>query len=117
MAGELSLLAALAAGHLIRAHMQHNRSVVGSVAASVAPTPGGTLSVTGPVLAPTEAQTPAASQAAVLAAAAEVSKANGEALEKKKEMMGRAMEQDDKGMTLVPMSVTSSTSSLPPYSQ
>lgn len=27
MAGELSLMAALAAGHLIRAHMQHNRSM------------------------------------------------------------------------------------------
>lgn len=26
MAGELSLMSALAAGHLIRAHMQHNRS-------------------------------------------------------------------------------------------
>ena len=27
MAGELSLMAALAAGHLIKAHMKHNRSV------------------------------------------------------------------------------------------
>ena len=32
MAGELSLMGALAAGHLIKAHMQHNRSVP--------PTPG-----------------------------------------------------------------------------
>ncbi|WFD33128.1 hydroxymethylglutaryl-CoA reductase (NADPH) [Malassezia sp. CBS 17886] len=30
MAGELSLMAALAAGHLIRAHMQHNRSAPGT---------------------------------------------------------------------------------------
>jgi hydroxymethylglutaryl-CoA reductase (NADPH) len=36
LAGELSLNAALAAGHLVKAHMQHNRSQV----PSRAPTPG-----------------------------------------------------------------------------
>ena len=40
MAGELSLMAALAAGHLIRAHMAHNRSQVGTPAVSRPMTPG-----------------------------------------------------------------------------
>ncbi|KAF9474134.1 hypothetical protein BDN70DRAFT_899216 [Pholiota conissans] len=40
MAGELSLLSALAAGHLIRAHMAHNRSTTTTPAASVPATPG-----------------------------------------------------------------------------
>ncbi|KAJ7446636.1 3-hydroxy-3-methylglutaryl-coenzyme A reductase [Mycena latifolia] len=40
MAGELSLLSALAAGHLIRAHMVHNRSAPPTPAVSVPPTPG-----------------------------------------------------------------------------
>ncbi|TFK20528.1 hypothetical protein FA15DRAFT_659042 [Coprinopsis marcescibilis] len=43
MAGELSLLSALAAGHLIRAHMAHNRSVANTPAASAPGTPGGPL--------------------------------------------------------------------------
>jgi hydroxymethylglutaryl-CoA reductase (NADPH) len=38
MAGELSLLSALAAGHLIQAHMKHNRSVPATPGAV---TPGG----------------------------------------------------------------------------
>ncbi|KXN89136.1 3-hydroxy-3-methylglutaryl-coenzyme A reductase [Leucoagaricus sp. SymC.cos] len=40
MAGELSLLSALAAGHLIRAHMAHNRSLTNTPAASRPATPG-----------------------------------------------------------------------------
>ncbi|TEB11286.1 hypothetical protein FA13DRAFT_1748727 [Coprinellus micaceus] len=40
LAGELSLLSALAAGHLIKAHMAHNRSQVTTPAASVPVTPG-----------------------------------------------------------------------------
>ncbi|KIY64724.1 hypothetical protein CYLTODRAFT_492869 [Cylindrobasidium torrendii FP15055 ss-10] len=40
MAGELSLMAALAAGHLIRAHMQHNRSQLNTPAGSAPQTPG-----------------------------------------------------------------------------
>ncbi|KAF5351010.1 hypothetical protein D9756_008372 [Leucocoprinus leucothites] len=40
MAGELSLLSALAAGHLIRAHMAHNRSQTNTPAASRPTTPG-----------------------------------------------------------------------------
>jgi hydroxymethylglutaryl-CoA reductase (NADPH) len=39
LAGELSLNAALAAGHLVRAHMAHNRSAVASAVPSRAPTP------------------------------------------------------------------------------
>ena len=40
LAGELSLLSALAAGHLIKAHMAHNRSQANTPAASVPATPG-----------------------------------------------------------------------------
>ncbi|KAF7359489.1 3-hydroxy-3-methylglutaryl coenzyme A reductase [Mycena sanguinolenta] len=40
MAGELSLMSALAAGHLIRAHMVHNRSAPSTPAVSRPPTPG-----------------------------------------------------------------------------
>ena len=39
MAGELSLMSALAAGHLIKAHMQHNRSVPGTPIPSRPQTP------------------------------------------------------------------------------
>lgn len=39
MAGELSLMSALAAGHLIRAHMQHNRSTPGTPIPSRPQTP------------------------------------------------------------------------------
>lgn len=40
MAGELSLISALAAGHLIRAHMAHNRSQLNTPAPSTPATPG-----------------------------------------------------------------------------
>lgn len=40
LAGELSLCSALAAGHLVRAHMAHNRSAAPSVAPSRAQSPG-----------------------------------------------------------------------------
>ena len=40
MAGELSLISALAAGHLVRAHMAHNRSQVNTPNASRPMTPG-----------------------------------------------------------------------------
>ena len=40
MAGELSLLSALAAGHLVRAHLVHNRSQVPTPASSRPITPG-----------------------------------------------------------------------------
>ncbi|RDA95666.1 hypothetical protein CP533_1214 [Ophiocordyceps camponoti-saundersi (nom. inval.)] len=40
LAGELSLCSALAAGHLVRAHMQHNRSAAPSRKATPAPSPG-----------------------------------------------------------------------------
>lgn len=46
MAGELSLLSALAAGHLIQAHMKHNRSVPatpGAVTPGTAPAKGDVL--------------------------------------------------------------------------
>jgi len=40
MAGELSLLSALAAGHLVRAHLAHNRSQVNTPVVSRPTTPG-----------------------------------------------------------------------------
>ncbi|KIY45066.1 hypothetical protein FISHEDRAFT_50051 [Fistulina hepatica ATCC 64428] len=40
MAGELSLMSALAAGHLVRAHMVHNRSQVNTPSSSQPTTPG-----------------------------------------------------------------------------
>lgn len=40
MAGELSLLSALAAGHLVRAHLQHNRSQANTPVSSRPVTPG-----------------------------------------------------------------------------
>lgn len=49
LAGELSLCSALAAGHLVRAHMQHNRSQAPTRAGTPVPVPpplpltGGTL--------------------------------------------------------------------------
>ncbi|KAI5888727.1 uncharacterized protein SCHCODRAFT_02637526 [Schizophyllum commune H4-8] len=52
MAGELSLMSALAAGHLIRAHMTHNRSQVNTPATSQPVTPGGTLPPAGPAQLP-----------------------------------------------------------------
>ena len=39
LAGELSLCSALAAGHLVRAHMQHNRSAAPSRTGTPAPPP------------------------------------------------------------------------------
>ncbi|KAH7869130.1 hydroxymethylglutaryl-coenzyme A reductase-domain-containing protein [Lentinula edodes] len=51
MAGELSLMSALAAGHLVRAHLVHNRSQLNTPAASTPVTPGGPLGTeTGGVL-------------------------------------------------------------------
>jgi hydroxymethylglutaryl-CoA reductase (NADPH) len=44
MAGELSLMSALAAGHLIQAHMKHNRSVPATPGVA---TPGGPAAVWG----------------------------------------------------------------------
>ena len=40
MAGELSLLSALAAGHLVRAHLAHNRSQLNTPSTSRPVTPG-----------------------------------------------------------------------------
>jgi len=42
LAGELSLCSALAAGHLVRAHMAHNRSAAPTAAPSRAQSPKGT---------------------------------------------------------------------------
>lgn len=56
MAGELSLLSALAAGHLIKAHMTHNRSATNTPAVSMPVTPGGNdaMPVVRGVLVPSE---------------------------------------------------------------
>lgn len=49
LAGELSLCAALAAGHLVKAHMAHNRSAPASAAPSRSASPsGGTRTAPGP---------------------------------------------------------------------
>ena len=54
MAGELSLMSALAAGHLVRAHMAHNRSQLNTAAntpaRSTAPTPPTRSGVATPAL-------------------------------------------------------------------
>ena len=62
LAGELSLCSALAAGHLVRAHMAHNRSAV-----------------------PTRSNTP------VSAAVAEIGRAKAEEVEKKGATLGLTM--------------------------
>lgn len=80
MAGELSLLSALAAGHLIRAHMAHNRSQTNTPAPSIPPTPA--LSM-GPVVAGQLATDGSGKKVAALG----------------------------------PLTPSSSTASLPPYSQ
>lgn len=61
LAGELSLCSALAAGHLVKAHMQHNRSAAPSRAGTPTPTSASTqatvvassLSANGSVKQPT----------------------------------------------------------------
>jgi hydroxymethylglutaryl-CoA reductase (NADPH) len=57
LAGELSLNAALAAGHLVRAHMAHNRSAAPSTAPSAVPSRAPTPAQLTPI--GTGAQTPA----------------------------------------------------------
>ncbi|KAJ9098472.1 hypothetical protein QFC19_006339 [Naganishia cerealis] len=49
MAGELSLMAALAAGHLIKAHMQHNRSQLATPTSGTTPSGPGSMT---PLLKP-----------------------------------------------------------------
>jgi len=78
MAGELSLLSALAAGHLIRAHMAHNRSQTNTPAPSIPATPALTM---GPVIA------------------------------------GQLPSDGKKMVPLGPLTPSSSTASLPPYSR
>lgn len=61
MAGELSLMAALAAGHLIKAHMAHNRSAPPSHAPTpghVSPNPGRIAATMTPLVAPSISNTP-----------------------------------------------------------
>jgi hydroxymethylglutaryl-CoA reductase (NADPH) len=72
MAGELSLMSALAAGHLIRAHMVHNRSAPPTPAVSRPATPGLERPVAGQLpevplekLTPPAALTPSASTASL----------------------------------------------------
>ncbi|PPR02206.1 hypothetical protein CVT26_012098 [Gymnopilus dilepis] len=97
MAGELSLLSALAAGHLIRAHMAHNRSQTNTPAPSAPPTPAPTL---GPVkdgqLAPVPVPT---------------SGGGGVAEE------GSGAENSRGARVLGPLTPSSSTASLPPYTR
>ncbi|KAF9474127.1 hypothetical protein BDN70DRAFT_816199 [Pholiota conissans] len=83
MAGELSLLSALAAGHLIRAHMAHNRSTTTTPAASAPATPG--LEIVG-------------------------GKGHGQ-------LASEGDKETEKTKPLAPLTPSSSTTSLPPYSQ
>lgn len=96
MAGELSLLAALAAGHLIRAHMVHNRSQVNTPAHSVPGTPGGVLAVSS-FTSVTQTQTTAV------------------VVERKRE--GKEEKPKEGGEALGPLTPSSSVGSLPPYSR
>ncbi|KAI5459087.1 hydroxymethylglutaryl-coenzyme A reductase-domain-containing protein [Mariannaea sp. PMI_226] len=68
LAGELSLCSALAAGHLVRAHMQHNRSAANSRSTTPAP------SMTPVALAMTNAKERSASTTSMSAAAIQRSK-------------------------------------------
>ena len=64
LAGELSLCSALAAGHLVKAHMSHNRSAAPTAAPSRAQSPGPASGVQNPVgLAMTSIVDKAAQQA------------------------------------------------------
>ncbi|PPQ94068.1 hypothetical protein CVT25_009737 [Psilocybe cyanescens] len=92
MAGELSLLSALAAGHLIRAHMAHNRSQTNTPAVSIPSTPA--LERGSPIL-----------RAQLQLAPAGVSP------------IVDTSEREAKKQTAKPVSPSSSTASLPPYSQ
>ncbi|PHH93209.1 hypothetical protein CDD83_10147 [Cordyceps sp. RAO-2017] len=69
LAGELSLCSALAAGHLVKAHMQHNRSAATSRAGTPAPAPMTPVS-----LAMTSAQEKSSTQQPLSAAAQQRSK-------------------------------------------
>lgn len=71
LAGELSLCSALAAGHLVRAHMQHNRSAAPSRSTTPAPAPSPMTPVS---LAMTNAQERSASTTSMSAAAIQRSK-------------------------------------------
>jgi hydroxymethylglutaryl-CoA reductase (NADPH) len=51
MAGELSLMSALAAGHLIKAHMQHNRSQLATPTSGMTPSGPGAMT---PLLSPSD---------------------------------------------------------------
>ena len=97
MAGELSLLSALAAGHLIRAHMAHNRSQTNTPAPSAPPTPAPTL---GPVkdgqLAPVPTTT------STTGATSEETSGSG---------------SSRGARVLGPLTPSSSTASLPPYTR
>ncbi|KAH9477981.1 3-hydroxy-3-methylglutaryl-coenzyme A reductase [Psilocybe cubensis] len=93
MAGELSLLSALAAGHLIRAHMAHNRSQTNTPAVSMPSTPAIERSGS-PVLRAQLPSTPAPPY-------------------------GKEEEKEEAKSVQIqmPMSPSSSTKSIPPYSQ
>ncbi|KIL63528.1 hypothetical protein M378DRAFT_665597 [Amanita muscaria Koide BX008] len=58
MAGELSLISALAAGHLVKAHLAHNRSQVNTPVASRPTTPGPHSAVSELSIAPSPAPPP-----------------------------------------------------------
>ncbi|KAI8637232.1 3-hydroxy-3-methylglutaryl-coenzyme A reductase [Parasitella parasitica] len=58
MAGELSLCAALAAGHLVKAHMAHNRNTASSTAAAAMPIIASVAQASTPPATPVEREDP-----------------------------------------------------------
>jgi len=100
MAGELSLMSALAAGHLIRAHMAHNRSQTNTPAPSGPPTPAPL-----PVEVEKEGKVVFGSTVALIAAS---SSSSGH---------GQLPPADGRPGALPLLTPSSSTTSLPPYSR
>lgn len=72
LAGELSLCSALAAGHLVKAHMAHNRSAAPSRSTTPAPTPA--LTPVSLAMTSTQEKTSGSANGSVSAAAAQRSK-------------------------------------------
>ena len=106
MAGELSLMAALAAGHLIRAHMAHNRSKPTTPAISAPVTPGGTGLL--------EAVAPAPPVEPVTVPRPSLVK---EKERQEEEVRSALHPKEESAGPSAPLTPSSTTDSLPPYSR
>ncbi|KAH6909627.1 hydroxymethylglutaryl-CoA reductase [Coprinopsis sp. MPI-PUGE-AT-0042] len=109
MAGELSLLSALAAGHLIRAHMAHNRSKPTTPAISAPVTPGGTGLY--------EAVGPAPPVEAVSVPRPSLVKEKEKQEEVVRDALDHQGRNNENAGPSAPMTPSSTTDSLPPYSR